>query len=163
MRNLFLLLLSTASFISAFAQPPRETKISGTLTDSLTQKPLGKVTVTLLQNTKTISSTPSTDKGSFVFQNIPYGSYVLTFTSVGYAAKSLDVSLSAEQPDVNTGTLSLLPDGKQLSNVTVTAQKALIEDKGDRLIYNAEKDISNAGGTAADVLRKVPNLTVDLN
>ncbi|HEX9958321.1 MAG TPA: TonB-dependent receptor, partial [Fibrella sp.] len=47
--------------------------------------------------------------------------------------------------------------------VTVTANKALVEDKGDRLVYNASADISNAGGTAADVLRKVPTLTVDLN
>jgi outer membrane receptor protein involved in Fe transport len=52
---------------------------------------------------------------------------------------------------------------KELAEVTVTAQKAMIEEKVDRLVYNAEKDISAKGGDATDVLKKVPMLTVDLD
>lgn len=43
----------------------------------------------------------------------------------------------------------------------MTAQRELIEDKEDRLVYNAGSDPSNAGGTAIDVLKKTPLLTVD--
>lgn len=39
--------------------------------------------------------------------------------------------------------------------------KQLVEQQPGMLIYNAETDISNAGGTAADVLRKAPILNVD--
>jgi outer membrane receptor for ferrienterochelin and colicin len=82
---------------------------------------------------------------------------------VGYKSKILPVNLTPDKPELNLSGVLLSPDTKILSGVTITGQKALIEDKGDRLVYNAENDISNAGGTAADVLRKVPTLTVDLD
>ena len=45
--------------------------------------------------------------------------------------------------------------------VTVTGSRQLIEQQPGMLIYNAEKDISNQGWTAADILRKAPILNVD--
>ena len=49
-----------------------------------------------------------------------------------------------------------------MDEVTVTGTKDLIENKIDRLVYNAEKDVTSKGGTAADVLKAPPLLTVDL-
>ena len=47
--------------------------------------------------------------------------------------------------------------------MTVEGKKALIEDKVDRLVYNADADLSAKGGDATDILKKVPMLTVDLS
>jgi outer membrane receptor protein involved in Fe transport len=57
----------------------------------------------------------------------------------------------------------VIPDVTQLGEITVIGEKDLVEDKVDRIVYNAEKDISNAGGNASDVLKKVPMLSVDLD
>jgi outer membrane receptor protein involved in Fe transport len=65
--------------------------------------------------------------------------------------------------EVNLGRVLMSPDVTQLREFTVTGEKDLVEDKVDRIVYNAEKDITNAGGNASDVLKKVPMLSVDLD
>lgn len=163
MSKLIFLLVSILTTLGATAQAESQGRILGVLVDSLNEKPIPGVTVTLKQNTLTVSTTTTSESGAFTLQHVVYGTYALTITSVGYGSRLVEVALSADKPAVSLGTIALAQEGKQLGNVTVTSQKALLEDKGDRLVYNAEKDISNAGGTAADVLRKVPTLTVDLD
>ncbi len=138
-------------------------KVAGSLIDSVTAKPIALATVTLFERSKKIAATTTNSSGNFLINDISPGSYIVELSCEGYRLKTLPLKLSFEKPVFNLGSIYLITIGQQLRTVTVTGQKALVEDKGDRLVYNAEKDISNAGGTAADVLRKVPTLTVDLN
>lgn len=102
------------------------------------------------------------EAGRFTFQNIPAGSYTLSFSFVGYASRTWQgVTVTESIPAVNIGKVLLSPAANQLQEVKVTGDKLLIEDQADRLVYNAEIDISNVGGNAGDVLRKVPSLAVD--
>jgi outer membrane receptor protein involved in Fe transport len=169
MKNLFFFLFFTFLCISiTVAQSVKLGKLTGFLADSTTAKPVPFATVALIDNQpgnseKLITGTTTDGAGAFVMPGIPLGQYRLRFSFVGYRTKTLPVAITTETPGQDLGVIKLAPEGKNLGEVTITAQKALIEDKGDRLVYNAEKDISNAGGTAADVLRKVPMLTVDVS
>ncbi|RIV27745.1 TonB-dependent receptor [Fibrisoma montanum] len=159
---LIVMLLSWAVFANAQSSS-NPGKITGSLVDSTSTKAVPYATVALLDGTRLITGTTTDGAGAFVLPNVPLGRFQLTLSFVGYQSKTLPVVLTKEQPALDLGTLQLAVEGKTLGEVNVTGQKALIEDKGDRMVYNAEKDISNAGGTAVDVLRKVPTLTVDLN
>lgn len=50
---------------------------------------------------------------------------------------------------------------RNLSGVTVTASKPLIERRHDRIVVNVEKMITASAGTAMDVLGKLPGVSVD--
>jgi outer membrane receptor protein involved in Fe transport len=163
MKFLFTLLLLFFWWDTAAAQSGQSGQLTGVLTDSLTAQPVPYATVALKDGTKLLTGTTTDEKGGFTLAKLPLGSYALVVSYVGYRTTTLPVSLSAARPALDLGTIRLAAESKTLGEVTVTGQKALVEDKGDRLVYNAEKDISNAGGTAADVLRKVPTLSVDLN
>ncbi|GAB3978113.1 outer membrane beta-barrel family protein [Spirosoma terrae] len=140
-------------------------QITSTLVDSTTHLPVPFATVALLSETGTILTGQTTnDAGHFTFSELALGTYGLQITYVGYQPRILTgLSLTSSQPVRSLGRLLLRPESRQLNEVRVTSQKALIEEKSDRLVYNAGSDITNKGGTAVDVLRKAPMLTVDVS
>ncbi|MBO0934401.1 TonB-dependent receptor domain-containing protein [Fibrella aquatilis] len=147
--------------LPAFSQTGR---IVGTLADSTSKKTIPYATVALFgADGQLITGAATTDQGQFNLEKLAFGTYKLTVSFVGYKTKTVAaLVLSADKPTLDLGTLTLTPGTSTLAEVTVTAVKPMVEDKGDRLVYNAEQDISNAGGTAVDLMRKVPMLTVDL-
>lgn len=50
---------------------------------------------------------------------------------------------------------------KNLQEVTVVGKKAVVENKADKIVYNVANDVTSQSGAAIDVLRKVPQVTVD--
>lgn len=163
MKNLFLTFFCLVPLLTLAQSNPG--RISGSLGDSTTTKPVPFATVALqTPDNKLITGVTTDDKGNFTMDNVAVGTYKLVISFVGYRTKTIDnVLITNQKANVNIGKISVSPDSRNLKEVEVVGQKALIEDKGDRLVYNAEKDASNTGGTAVDVLRKVPMLTVDLD
>ncbi|MDB5242387.1 MAG: TonB-dependent receptor [Spirosoma sp.] len=145
--------------------PKGNGKIAGVLTDSTTGKPVEFATIALLnaQTNKPIDGATSDDKGKFVLSKLPPGSYRLQYSFIGYRDKRTDLITVVRGTDLNLGTVKLSADVRTLSEVNVVGQSAMIEEKVDRLVYNADKDIMAKGGDAGDVLRKVPMLSVDLD
>ncbi|RDV16178.1 TonB-dependent receptor [Pontibacter diazotrophicus] len=139
-------------------------KISGMVVDAETKQPIEFATVALVSGStgKTIDGAMVDDKGRFIIQKVAAGQYKLNVSFLGYQLRTVEnVTISSDNAEVNVGTLSLASDVKKLSEVVITGEKPLVEEKIDRTVYNAEKDITNAGGNAADVLQKVPALSVD--
>ena len=156
MPKLFILL---AALIAAQVASSQH-KLSGIVTDSLTGKGVNKISVSLIAAGKTEYAGLTDSIGSFAIEKIKNGNYKIEFSGVGFQNKSLTMLIDGDQA---LGKVFMHTNNTELENVTVTSEKAMVEDKGDRLVYNAANDISNSAGTAVDVLRKVPTLTVDLD
>jgi len=157
-----ILLLSLVAFAASFCLvSAQHIKISGLLMDSATVKPVEFAAVALLKDGKIIEGANSDSKGRFVFTKVPPGQYAIQVSLMSYATKTVE-KISATNEDIEVGIIKLVPAVQNLNEVTVSEQKALFEEKSDRMVYNAEKDISIKGGDATDVLKKIPSVAVDI-
>ncbi|MFT4155939.1 outer membrane beta-barrel protein [Parafilimonas sp.] len=136
--------------------------IAGVIVDSLSKKPVAYATVNLLDTTNNIvASGYAGESGTFALRFNRQGNYMAEITAVGYRAMRAPVVIKSAAASVNVGQVAIASSAGALEDVTVTSGRKLVEQKPGMLIYNAENDVSNKGGTAADVLRKAPVLNVD--
>lgn len=141
-------------------------RISGTVTDSISGKPLDYATVSLYRSggKAPLNGVLTDGKGNFKLDNIKPGNYKLAISFIGYPTKTIDpVTTTPSKPDKNVGTIVVAPSAKALKEVTVTGKQSLVESRIDKIVFNAEKDITSTGGNASDVLQKVPLVAVDIN
>jgi outer membrane receptor protein involved in Fe transport len=150
---------------TAQATPKGSAKIVGYILDSTDKKPVEFASVALISKTtgKPLDGAVADQVGKFTLSKVSIGDYRLVISFIGYESKTLFVTISGKNDDQDLGVVSMKPSAKLLDEVTVEGQRALIEERVDRTVYNAEKDATNRGGDATDVLKKVPMLSVDLD
>jgi len=174
MKRFYILFAILCSFITAKAQfgvgggggSTTVGKISGVVIDSVTKKPMDYTTISLFRSggKAPITGVVTDEKGRFHLDNLHPGSYKLTISFMGYTTKNIDpVVTTNSKPDNNLGTVLFAPTARALKEVVVTGQAALVENHIDKIVYNAEKDVTAAGGSATDILQKVPLVAVDIN
>jgi iron complex outermembrane recepter protein len=153
--------LSTTS-LSTYAQS-NPGKISGQVIDG-NSKIIEAATIALLKakDSSTIKFSVANKTGHFEFENIPEGQYLVSISAVGHGkAYSEKVDINENQKLVTLKTIELTPQAKNLSGVTVTASRPLIEQKIDRTVVNVEASVTNVGSSALEVLERAPGITVD--
>ncbi|RZK50363.1 MAG: TonB-dependent receptor [Pedobacter sp.] len=174
MKRFLLIILLAFSMVKVNAQIPgfpqaAKSTIAGRITmvvlDSVTNEPMEYVNIGIskFKDNKPVNGGVTDSKGKVVLQNIAPDEYKVAIGFLGYETKVIKITTTPEKPDLNLGQIFLQPTKSTLNEVVIEGQKAVIENKIDRMVYNAEADGTNAGGDATDVLRKVPMLAVDMN
>ncbi len=156
----------------------------GKVVDGKNNKPIDAATIQLSQtvrdsatqemNEKVIALVISDRKGDFSVENIPVrGKYNLLITAVGYSPHFDEVSFEMLSGgdrsqmmtafDKDLGNFKMEVNVEQLEGVVVTANKSMLQMGIDRKVFNVDKDISAAGGTAVDVMKNVPSISVDID
>jgi outer membrane receptor protein involved in Fe transport len=163
MRGIFLFAFPAAVLflMPALAFSQTKSKLSGQVSDSA--KPLALVTVRMFKVGKQLplQTTLSKENGSFQFNKPDTGSYILSFTHTGYSEKQIDVSVALKQEDIQLDPVQLSKATGMLKEVKVTAQRPLVEQSDDKIVFNVEDDPGSKTETAIDILRKTPFVTVD--
>jgi len=158
----------------------------GKIVDAKTNKGVEAVSIQLIQNkfdtiTKQradviIAGMLTTKSGNFSLEQLPIiGNFKLKITAIGYKTieqkvafemkfgQGGDMSQALAGIDKDLGNIKIEQDAQVLEAVTVSGSKALVTSSIDRKVFNVEKNLTSAGGTAVDVMRNVPSLNVDID
>ena len=122
-----------------------------------------------------ISGMLTRKSGEFSLENLPVmGKFRLSISAIGYKsidqpvsfnlnfAQGQDMSQAMAALDKDLGNIKLAIDTQMLASVTVSADKPMMQMGIDRKIFNVDKNITSAGGTAVDIMRNIPGLNVDI-
>lgn len=159
--RLFFVLAIVISASFSFAQTG---SIEGTVVDSNSLAPMEYVMVRLFKTTdSTLASGIYTDdKGYFLMEEVPFGSYYLVVSASTYRDKRVSkVNLSSSLSLRKMGNISLVQDAKQLDEVIIEREKNQLNLGLDKKVYNLGDDISTSGSSATDVLNNVPSVEID--
>lgn len=162
MKNITLVLLALVSSMSLYAQS--NAKISGSLLDA-DGMPVSYANVILftLADSNMVKAEITDDRGIFQMNGIEAGNYWIKASFVGlpdYKSEALQV---AAGQTLALPAFRLQPSTNDLTEVTVTATKPLVEVKPDKMVFNVEGSINAQGNTALELLRKSPGVMVDNN
>ena len=161
----------------------------GKVVEAKTGKPIEYASVQLIQSkmdtvTKkrkevAVAGMITKANGEFSLENVAaFGQSKLKITVVGYKSFEQTVSFDIKTGGGNNGDMSAMLgaldkdlgnvkveiEEKMLDNVTVTATSNPGLKLGiDRKVFNVDKNIVSAGGTAVDVMKNVPSVSVDLD
>jgi len=162
-----IILLTFLVTASTQAQNKKGTKgsgsITGTVMDKETSSPVESATIQLLkmQDSSLVNGAASDADGNFSI-TAPYGKYKLVITYISYNTVVLNgITINSQTPSKNVGVINLSTNSITTDVIEVEAEKEFMEVTADKKIFNVDKDIVSTGGTATDVLKNIPSVTVD--
>ncbi|WP_373513803.1 carboxypeptidase regulatory-like domain-containing protein, partial [Persicitalea sp.] len=150
-------LVCASLFLSqAYAQ------ITGRILDKTTSQPVSFVSVALysVNDSVAVSGAITDTTGRFQIPSPKPGQYRVKTFFVGYKPATAEFYVERGRA-IDVGAFSIEGESKLLEEVRVTGQRAEVIMKADRQTYRAAQFQAAVGGTATDVLRNLPGLTID--
>ena len=161
-----LVILSLLVFCSglAFGQKttPRDYTIREVVIDSKKiPVPFANVLLYNSPDSVTTNGTTTDEEGNFEIQATP-GTYDLKISFLSYQTKMI-TGIKIINSGKVLDKIVLSEDSQLLNEVVITGQKSQLQLNLDKKVFNVGSDITNLGGSAADVLNNVPSVSVEMD
>ncbi|MBO9619083.1 MAG: carboxypeptidase regulatory-like domain-containing protein [Niabella sp.] len=158
MRTKIILLLLAHVFVASYACG-QSGKLTGAVTDSLSNLPLESATVAFFRKDSSMVTYQLSDKnGKFFFEKLPvHEPLILNISYTGYTAYSKQLQLNATKTD--TLNIVLSPNFNDSNAVTVTAIIP-VKMNGDTLEINPAAFKMKSDAVVEELLNQVPGITI---
>lgn len=158
--RLYLLILLYTFSITLVAQS--NASVSGKVVSGISPVEYATVALYMPQDTTKIFRVTTTDStGKFEIIGIPGGSYQIKIQMLGYQTGCRMFFIDSPGQKLSLNSIELSADIKTLNSVEVVAQRNILKKTPTGFIINTSEDISQASGTATDLLRNTPTVVVD--
>ncbi|WP_411894545.1 TonB-dependent receptor domain-containing protein [Winogradskyella sp. A2] len=100
------------------------------------------------------------ENGFFNLKEIPNGDYKLLITSLGltdYTSEPFSISNNNK----NFGEITMRDNTNELTEVTIVAERPMIEVKADKTVFNVANTVNAIGDSGFELLRKAPGIIID--
>ncbi|MBX2922468.1 MAG: TonB-dependent receptor [Chitinophagaceae bacterium] len=182
----FLLPVILFCFINADAQTEREnqqpvemsvlqfksSRLYGKVIDPNSDKGLEAASVQLYLHPRDslVDGLFTKTNGDFSFKNLrPGTTYLLIISALGFEPYEQIIHTDTLKRnneasfERDLGNIILQTQVKELANVKIVATKPAFEMSIDRKVFNVSKSLTATGGTAVDVMRNIPSVSVDID
>jgi len=159
------LLQTISAFLLVLTLSAQDGQVKALLIDS-ENTPIVYANVVLYNATDSSMTKVETSdaQGVVLFSGIPFGTYFLEASYVGYddlVKKGIEISDASKSIDL--GKMTFETSAVALEEAVITASRVMVEIKPDRTVFNVEGTINSAGDNAMGLLRKAPGVLVDNN
>lgn len=158
-----LIFSSLIAFLTFSAVMGQRGSLKGVVVDMSTTENISFATVALMKagEQNAFTGTVSDENGEFLIEKIPLGTYQMVVSFIGYNSKEIpEVTISTANRDHDVGRIELELNAIGINQVEVTAAARTSVNKIDRRTYRASDFETARGGSAIDVLSKLPSVTI---
>lgn len=137
--------------------------ISGTILENQNETPIEYASVALLNSidNSVIAGEISDKNGSFNFKNIRSGDYKLKIYFVGYELRVLENIKVQNNQNIELGVVQLKLNSQTLEEVVISSKKINSSNKIDKQQFKASQFETSKGGSAIDIIKNLPSVTVN--
>lgn len=125
--------------------------------------PFVNVIVQVPKDSSFVLGTVSNEEGRFSLSPIKTGKYLITYSYVGFKAKTENLEVGRLSDFLDLGNILLEEYAEELGEVIVQEVREEVESGLDRKIYAIDENISQLGGSVLQSLQNLPGITIDQN
>lgn len=136
--------------------------VKGRILDAKSQLPVEYASAALFRTVDSalVAGSVSDANGKFEIKKIVPGRYDLKITFLGYETKVIS-NLVITDAGLNTGVIHIAPMSSMLQEIGISGQASKNLNKIDKQQYNAAQFEAARGGSAIDVIKNLPSVTVN--
>jgi len=159
-----ILLFVMLSWFSSYSQAQQnETQIKGYIFNPEKTPAMFSTAILLNQDSVIIKGILTGDDGSFVFDKIDPGKYLVKVSNIEFKTYVSKPVLIKKNEKIVLDSIILVTNSVRLNAVEVVGRKALVEVHADKTVFNVASSVNSSGNNGLELLGKAPGVLVDMD